>query len=102
MSKTNCINCGHGKDPDAIKCPFCGTTYLDFSSVDFESGTPCVLTIKAPGINGLIQMIARPSIASIELSHDASVVCDIDFDCSRPKFYVSEPTINTSIQFRGV
>ena len=29
MSKTNCINCGAAKEVEEIKCPFCGTVYLD-------------------------------------------------------------------------
>ncbi len=48
MSKTNCINCGASKDVDDIKCPFCGTTYLDLTAIDFDSGKPVVCQFVMP------------------------------------------------------
>ena len=98
MSKTNCINCGHGKDPDAIKCPFCGTTYLDFTSVDLESGTPCVLSLRLPGCNGVIKMKAVPTLGSITMGYDSSLVTDITFT---PLAVVRENKIEMGITFHG-
>ena len=98
MSKTNCVNCGHGKDPDSIKCPFCGTTYLDFTSIDLSGNAPCILTLKMPGANVLTQMKAYPILEQLEIRpeflatrdvhgrlHRAllsnNISCDIKFVC---------------------
>ena len=48
MSKTNCINCGAAKDTSEIKCPFCGTTYLDLTAIDFASDDPVVCQFVLP------------------------------------------------------
>ena len=98
MSKTNCINCGHGKDPDAIKCPFCGTPYLDFTSIDIESGRPCVLSVKLPKSNGIITMKAIPILGEITMSPDAALVTDITF---QPVSFVRENKIEVGITFHG-
>lgn len=34
MSKTNCPNCGAPIDTD--KCPYCGTVFIDFASIDAD------------------------------------------------------------------
>ena len=72
MSKTNCINCGSAKDIDEIKCPFCGTTYLDFTAIDFDSGDPVVCQFLLPSwVHGkknermLMSMLAVPQICEI-------------------------------------
>lgn len=98
MSKTNCVNCGHGKDPDAIKCPFCGTTYLDFTSIDLETGTPCVLSLKMPGCKGVITMKAIPSVGGITICPDASIATDLTF---RPLSFVRENNVEVGITFHG-
>lgn len=73
MSKTNCINCGAAKDTSEIKCPFCGTTYLDLTSIDFSSDDPVVCQFVLPdsfhrGISGkmVMSMVAVPRLESIE------------------------------------
>lgn len=73
MSKTNCINCGAAKDTSEIKCPFCGTTYLDLTSIDFSSNDPVVCQFVLPdsfhrGIGGkmVMSMVAVPRLGSIE------------------------------------
>lgn len=48
MSKTNCVNCGAAKDTSEIKCPFCGTTYLDLTAIDFSSHDPIVCEFVMP------------------------------------------------------
>lgn len=50
MSKTNCVNCGAAKDTSEIKCPFCGTTYLDLTAIDFDSGDPVVCEFVLPSM----------------------------------------------------
>lgn len=67
MSATNCINCGHGKDPGAIKCPFCGTTYLDLRGIDFDSEKPVVCEFVLPrylfgGDRMVMSLLAKPKM----------------------------------------
>ena len=64
MSKTNCVNCGAAKDIDAIKCPFCGTTYLDLTAIDFSSNAPVVCDFVLPGSRDVLQMVAIPRLES--------------------------------------
>ena len=74
MSKTNCINCGAAKDIDEIKCPFCGTTYLDFTAIDFSSNAPVVCEFVLPTQNKeIVQMVAIPKFNEISCS---PVCCD--------------------------
>ena len=76
MSKTNCINCGAAKDTSDIKCPFCGTTYLDLTAIDFSSDDPVVCQFVMPnhyhvmnrdGIEGrvIMSMLAKPSLEAV-------------------------------------
>ena len=67
MSKTNCVNCGSAKDIDALKCPFCGTTYLDFTAIDFDSDAPVVCSFVLPWVKEktIMQMVAIPHLDAI-------------------------------------
>ena len=67
MSKTNCINCGAAKDIDEIKCPFCGTNYLDFTAIDFSSDDPAVCQFVLPYSEPrtILSMLAIPRLNSI-------------------------------------
>lgn len=73
MSKTNCINCGAAKDTAEIRCPFCGTTYLDLTAIDFSSDAPVVCKFVLPdqyrvdGIDGKLIMTttARPKLEEL-------------------------------------
>ena len=99
MSKTNCVNCGHGKDPDAIKCPFCGTTYLDFTSIDLDGRTPCVLTLKMPGSENLFQMKAYPGICNITFEPEVCSMRDVG---GRIQRYDARTNITCDISFHGI
>ena len=102
MSKTNCINCGAAKDTSEIKCPFCGTTYLDLTAIDFSSDDPVVCQFVLPeefrpGFREskgrfIMSMLARPQLEEITTrantidvsggfgTHIASFVTDYDID----------------------
>ena len=78
VSKTNCINCGSAKDINEIKCPFCGTTYLDFTAIDFDSSDPVVCQFVMPGNirnknNGrfILSMLAVPKLEEITTETDS-------------------------------
>lgn len=72
MSKTNCINCGAAKDTDEIKCPFCGTTYLDFTAIDFSSNDPVVCQFVLPFSTDrtVMSMLAIPRLEEISAEPD--------------------------------
>lgn len=40
MSRTNCVNCGAAKEIADTQCPFCGTQYVDFSTLSITSDDP--------------------------------------------------------------
>lgn len=97
MSKTNCVTCGHGKDPNEIKCPFCGTTYLDFTSIDFSSDKPVVLTMVLPNKDkDICQMVTVPRLDRI------------DADFNQRTFYLggvsytTEPEIEFGVSFSPI
>ena len=82
MSKTNCINCGAAKDTSEIKCPFCGTTYLDFTSIDFSSDDPVVCQFVLPNnitINNskgrvVMSMLARPRLETMSMKANNTTI----------------------------
>lgn len=61
MSKTNCVNCGAAKELSDTRCPFCGTTYLDFTGIDFDSRKPVVCQFVLPNSDRTVMsMLALP------------------------------------------
>lgn len=86
MSKTNCVNCGAAKDTSEIKCPFCGTTYLDLTAIDFTSGDPVVCQFVLPankslGYSGgrvIMSMLAVPKLEDISMTANTVDVYDGD------------------------
>lgn len=75
MSKTNCVNCGAAKDVDQLKCPFCGTTYLDLTAIDFSSNAPVVCDFVLPGTRDVLQMVAIPRLESARAWTDDTEIC---------------------------
>lgn len=72
MSKTNCINCGAAKDIDEIKCPFCGTTYIDLTAIDFDSHAPVVCDFVMPHTREVLQFVAIPSLESATIKQETA------------------------------
>lgn len=102
MSKTNCINCGAAKDIDDIKCPFCGTTYLDMTAIDFTSDDPVVCQFVMPYCKGrtTVSMLARPRLDNFEMQTETM---DIVGPGGTPLAYVRTDTnINLGVSFRPV
>lgn len=64
MHKTNCPNCAAPIDPTQNKCQYCGTSYFDLSSIDFDDHKPIWLKIKTP--MGIITSKVIPSLDSID------------------------------------
>ena len=76
MSKTNCVNCGAAKDTSEIKCPFCGTTYLDLTAIDFTSRDPVVCQFVMPHSKGkvIMSMLARPEMRKFETEVESTTM----------------------------
>lgn len=66
--RTNCVNCGAAIEVDAVKCPFCGTSYFDLTAIDFTSSDPVALKLRLPCQVGtmLLSMLARPNFEALE------------------------------------
>lgn len=99
MSKTNCVNCGSAKDTSEIRCPFCGTTYIDFTAIDFTSGDPVVCQFVLPYANGTVMsMVARPMLDEISMTHEMMDITSLE---DATKNYLSGPLqMNVAISFR--
>lgn len=105
MSKTNCVNCGAAKDTSEIKCPFCGTTYLDLTAIDFASGDPVVCEFVLPTSVRLgdsegrvvMSMLARPQLDEITQTANRVDVCG-GFD--RMYSFVDSYDVNVGVSFK--
>lgn len=87
MIKTNCINCGAAKEVTEIKCPFCGTVYLDMTTIDFFNHTPVILKFTDPSRKKATVIKAIPTMGEV-----------------RADYYsvYAAPNINIDIGFRGI
>ena len=108
MSKTNCVNCGSAKDTSEIKCPFCGTTYLDFTAIDFGSGDPVICQFVMPkeirygdtNKRVVMSMKAIPMLEEMVMTTSRLDITSLD---DRMHSYLSSPPeMNVGISFRPV
>ena len=106
MSKTNCINCGAAKEWDAVKCPFCGTTYFDFTSIDFTKQEPVACQFAVPVTHdgktykGVMTMLARPSFKSMEFEDE---IAQITGHYGDPLFQIVQSrSVNSRVEFRHI
>lgn len=108
MSKTNCINCGAAKDTSEIKCPFCGTTYLDLTAIDFASGDPVVCQFVLPNNIRLgdsdgrviMSMLAVPQLDAI--SQTANTIDITGYDGRRISSFTTGYDTNVGVSFRPI
>lgn len=75
MSKTNCINCGAAKEVTEIKCPFCGTVYLDMTTIDFFGNTPVILKLQGPGKSKPVIIKAIPTMGRFDINYHTAGYC---------------------------
>jgi hypothetical protein len=99
MSKTNCVNCGAAKDTSEIKCPFCGTTYMDFTAIDFTSGDPVVCQFVMPWSKQrtIMSMMAIPQLDEMTIAPRTMDVTSL-WDYTH-RFISAPPEINIGISF---
>ena len=108
MSKTNCINCGAAKDTDEIRCPFCGTTYLDLTAIDFASGKPVVCQFVMPKYlqyanskeRVVMSMLAVPILDEISMTNDAIEYTSLHDSMRR--YFPAQMNINVGISFKPI
>ena len=77
MSKTNCINCGSAKEVSADVCPFCGTKYMDLSTIELFSDKPLYIQLK--GRDGNI-ITAKAYVTNTILRYHPEVTCLFSVD----------------------
>lgn len=103
VSKRNCPNCAAPYDMNLNKCPYCGTSYYDLSTLDFTTYEPFYLKIKTK-MNGMpcyITQLVRPKAdLSMELSTENVDACDYlgAIICSYP----TNQSLTTNISFEAV
>lgn len=77
MSKTNCPNCGAAKDASEIRCPFCGTAYLDMTAIDLYNHEPIWLKFVGPH-GSIYQIKAYPTVANFTIVPETMEICSVD------------------------
>ena len=60
----NCINCGASIEYNTTKCPYCNTSYFDFTNIDFDNKAPVVLRLKINGF--VVETLCVPRMGTIE------------------------------------
>lgn len=106
MSKTNCINCGAAKEWDAVKCPFCGTSYFDFTSIDFTKQEPVACQFAVPVMRdgktykGIMTMLAKPSFCRMDFEDEIAQAVGRYGD---PLFQITQSrSMNSCVEFRHI
>lgn len=64
----NCPNCGAPYDNELTKCPYCGTSYVDMSFIDFDEGEPFYLKIKMNGT--IVTQFVKPVFGDMTVEYD--------------------------------
>lgn len=100
MSKTNCPNCGAAKDASDIRCPFCGTAYLDMTAIDLYNHEPMWLKFIGPD-NMVYQIKAYPTMANFEM-YPRSLYAMRDVNGRLCRQIRSADDIKINIEFAGV
>ena len=100
MSKTNCVNCGAAKDTSEIRCPFCGTTYLDFTAIDFSKNDPVICAFVLPWSDRrtVMRMKAIPILDEICMTTPTIEVTSLGDSFRR--YMDAPPDINVGISFK--
>ena len=108
MSKTNCINCGAAKDINEIKCPFCGTTYVDLTAIDFSSDDPVVCQFVLPNnirigdskAKMIMSMLAKPCLEDVSVTSNTTDLYGGWYGA--PISFVNSYDINVGVSFKPI
>ena len=85
MGKTrNCENCGAPIDMETDKCPYCGTSYFDFSNIEINASA--ILKLKYQGQSFIAKAFCTN--AAIEgFSYDKYPTINLEFIVSNIIFF---------------
>ena len=98
MSRTNCPNCGAAKDASEIRCPFCGTAYLDMTAIDLYKHEPMWLRFVGPD-GSVYQIKAYPTVANFTIKPEVMEICSLEGYRRR---ICARNDIRISLEFAGV
>ena len=98
MSKTNCPNCGASKEVTDIRCPFCGTAYLDMTAIDLYSHEPIWLKLVGPD-KTVCQFKVYPTVANITMEPDVCSMRDMSGRLVRHRI---SDNVRIELEFAGV
>ena len=102
MSKPNCINCGAAKEVTEIKCPFCGTVYIDMTTIDFYGRTPVILKLQGPGKSKPVIVKAIPTMGRFDINYN-TVGYELPGTLGMGRYiHRANPDIDINIDFKGL
>ena len=95
----NCPNCAAPLSAEEIKCPYCGTSYIDMSCIDLENHEPFYLKINMHGYQ-VITMV-RPVTANMTVSAGTRYAYG-GRGMEKLISFQDEPEVNIDISFSGI
>lgn len=104
MNKRNCSNCAAPYDVQLNKCPYCGTSYFDLSSIDLTLKEPFYLKIKAPigGKDCYITQLVRPNCEiEIEMESNSTYATGGPGNTKLIAFQTA-PSLKTKLSFEAI
>lgn len=96
MSERNCVNCGAVIESHADKCPYCGTSYFDFTNIDVH-GKPVVLKIRHN--DQILILKAFCSSCDISIEHEAPYIY---MDHQPVRLTTAHANVAVNVEFQGV
>lgn len=87
---TNCINCGAVIEQGANKCPYCNTSYFDFTGIDIDAEKPVMLKLKYNGY--IVETLVLPRLCEVEYNTNC-----VDFRDNINEAVIFRKTISNSI-----
>ena len=100
MSKTNCPNCGAPMDSELIKCPYCGTIYVDFHLISFN--VPFYLRLNVGTEEEPQVIVQKVALRSASLTSEPNEV-ELFYDYDKPmRLFVGPPMHTYELMFTSV
>lgn len=92
MERKNCPNCGAVYEINEIKCPYCGTSYFDLSSLNLDNQEPFYLKIKVNGM--VLTQLVKPTICQINMESN-----NVDIIGGTQQQKITTCTISTTVNY---
>lgn len=94
----NCPNCGAPIDKETNKCPYCNTSYFDFSNVNIDNEEPFYLRIKKG--DAYITSLVRATNTNITLTTDS--ITFYGYDDKKLSNVITSSSAEIDIEFQSV